>query len=137
MVRTIASYERQVKELSARVNQAESKLSELKCTLEEADYARNQAESILDAVFQQAERWSKTESEIYRHVGFRLLDLINPWSPSRQEFTTIRGETLSTCSLDDLEVLRQVDAVPTGDWAHDVPTKFTSVALAELAKKAR
>ena len=57
----------------------------------------------------------------------------------RKTIDTVRGETISSCSLADLEVLKALDAVPTAylkSWrrASYAPTIWT-VIDAELARR--
>jgi DNA repair exonuclease SbcCD ATPase subunit len=64
-------------------------------------------------------------------------------TPARKSIDTVQGQTLSTCSLADLEVLKSMDAVPTIDLQDVVAFRFPSHAgralrdacRAELARR--
>ena len=57
----------------------------------------------------------------------------------RKVFTTVQGQTLSTCSMADLEVLKELDSVPTNvlrRWLSKGTVPQANVAKAELARRA-
>lgn len=101
-------------------------------------------------------RWMST-LEPDKTVGGHKADLLiasraflanQPAAPARTEaervtFTTVQGQTLSSCTMADVEVLKAMDAVPTAtlrDWrgltvhVRHIPACF-DLGVAELARR--